>query len=176
MPDDLKPPTERIPLPSWIRTPKIVRTEMMALVQELAEVKRRLEKAEEQLRRNSQNSSQPPSQDKPGHKPSPEDEPGAKRRTRGGQKGHAGHQRALQLDARVHLVVSQQAAFYPHHLADDCVAGFGGRQADLPGAHIRAALETGLILQRQAGQPAAQIDPDRCLRLPDLSRYCPRTD
>ena len=65
MPNDLKPPTERIPLQSWIRTPKIVRTELIALVQELAEVKRRLEKAEEQLRRNSQNSSQPPAQDKP---------------------------------------------------------------------------------------------------------------
>src|SRR5690348_16298264 len=66
MPNDLKPPTDRIPLPSWIRTPKIVRTEMLGLVRELAEVNRRLEKAEEQLRRNSQNSSQPPSQDKPG--------------------------------------------------------------------------------------------------------------
>ncbi len=95
MPNDLKPPIDRIPVPSWIRTPKIVRTELIALVQELAEVKRRLEKAEEQLRRNSQNSSQPPSQDKPDHKPVREDEPGAKVRRRGGQKGHAGHQRPL---------------------------------------------------------------------------------
>src|SRR5262245_2939212 len=90
-----KPPTDRIPVHSWLRTPTIVRTEVIALVQELAEVKRRLEKAEAQLRRSSQNSSQPPSQDKPGHKPILEDEPGAKRRTRGGQRGHTGHQRPL---------------------------------------------------------------------------------
>jgi Family of unknown function (DUF6444) len=95
MPDDLKPPTERIALHSWIRTPKIVRAELMSLVREPVEVKRRLEKAAEQLRRNSQNSSQPASQDKPGHQPVPEDGPHGKIRIRGGPKGHVGHQRPV---------------------------------------------------------------------------------
>jgi hypothetical protein len=80
MSDALKPPTERIPLQSWVRTPKIVRAEFTALLQELAEVKQRLEKAQEQLRRDSQNSSQPPSQDKPGHEPVRADDPGRKKR------------------------------------------------------------------------------------------------
>jgi hypothetical protein len=57
MPTDLKPPTERIPANAWARTPRVVRQEMVALLQELAKVKARLAKAEEQLRRNSRNSS-----------------------------------------------------------------------------------------------------------------------
>jgi hypothetical protein len=59
MPTELKPPTERIPAKAWARTPKVVRVEMVALVQELADVKARLAKAEEHLRRTSHNSSQP---------------------------------------------------------------------------------------------------------------------
>jgi transposase len=95
MPHELTPPTERIPPKTWARTPKLVRAEMVALVQELAEVKQRLAKAEEQLRRNSQNSSQPPSQDKPGQRPAQEDGSGLKAKRRGGQCGHLGHYRAL---------------------------------------------------------------------------------
>jgi transposase len=68
---------------------------MIALAQELAEIKQRLAEAEEQLRRNSQNSSQPPSQDQPGHAPGKEDGSVLKARQRGGQRGHTGHHRAL---------------------------------------------------------------------------------
>src|ERR1700690_1713836 len=95
MQQDLTPPTERIPPHTWARTPKIVRAEMLAMAQELAEAKRRLERAEEQLRRNSQNSSPPPSQDKPGHTPMGEKGAGLKTRRRGGQRDHAGHHREL---------------------------------------------------------------------------------
>jgi transposase len=62
---------------------------------ELAEVKARLAKAEEQLRRNSHNSSQPPSQDKAEQKQTSQDEPTKLKRQRGGQTGHAGRQRPL---------------------------------------------------------------------------------
>jgi transposase len=67
---------------------------MVAMAQELAAVKQRLEKVEEQLRRNSQNSSQPPSQDPPNQKPVQEDA-SPSRRKRGGQRGHVGHCRRL---------------------------------------------------------------------------------
>jgi hypothetical protein len=71
-PDDLTPPAEHIPPQSWVRTPKIVRAEMMTVVRELAEVKQRLEKAEESLRQNSPNSSRSSAKDRPEHKPMPE--------------------------------------------------------------------------------------------------------
>jgi transposase len=67
---------------------------MVAMAQELAAVKERLEKVEEQLRRNSQNSSQPPSQDQPSHKPVREGTLPSTRQ-RGGQRGHVGHCRSL---------------------------------------------------------------------------------
>jgi transposase len=95
MPTDLKPPTDRIPATAWARTPQVVRQELVALVQELAEVKARLARAEEQLRRNSRNSSQPPSQDKPEQKAVAEADPDKSKRRRGGQAGHVGHRRPL---------------------------------------------------------------------------------
>ncbi len=95
MPTELTPLTERIPANAWARTPQVVRLEMVALVQELAEVKARLAKAEEQLRRHSRNSSQPPSQDKPEQKAASEAEQGRPKRRRGGQAGHVGHRRPL---------------------------------------------------------------------------------
>ncbi len=88
-------PTEGIPASAWRRTPKVVRREVVALMAELAEVKARLAKAEEQLRRNSHNSSQPPSQDKAEQKQTSQDEPTKLKRKRGGQTGHAGRQRPL---------------------------------------------------------------------------------
>jgi len=90
-----EPPTERISASAWRRTPRVVREELIALAQELAEVKARLAKAEEQLRRNSQNSSQPPSQDKPEQKQTSQAESTKLKRRRGGQIGHTGRQRPL---------------------------------------------------------------------------------
>jgi transposase len=95
MKSQAQPPTERISASAWSRTPKVVREEVVALVQELAEVKARLAKAEEQLRRNSHNSSQPSSQDKPEQKQTSQAEPTKLKRKRGGQTGHAGRQRPL---------------------------------------------------------------------------------
>ncbi len=108
------PPTERISTSAWKRTPKVVRSEVVALMQELAEVKARLAKAEEQLRRNSHNSSQPPSQDKPEQKQTTQAESAKVPCKRGGQKGHAGRQRPLvPLEAVDEVVV---------HRPEQCVA------------------------------------------------------
>src|SRR5258708_19127927 len=92
---ELQSRTERISARAWARTPKVVRAELLALTQELAEVKARLAKAEEQLRRNSHNSSQPPSQDKVEQKQAAEAEQPEQKRQRGGQVGHVGGQRAV---------------------------------------------------------------------------------
>ncbi len=82
-------------------------------MQELTEVKQRLEKAEEQFRRNSQNSSQPPSQDRPGHQPVRQDDLSTEKRRRGGQQGHAGHQRSLvPVDQVDEIVGSDRASAY----------------------------------------------------------------
>ncbi len=113
MPTELKPPTERIPTQAWARTPKVVRLEVVALVQELADVKARLAKAEEQLRRNSRNSSQPPSQDKPEQKAPAEVEQGRTKRRSGGQTGHTGHRRPLLPVEAVNKVV----VHHPTHCA-----------------------------------------------------------
>jgi transposase len=70
-----------------------------AVVLELSEENRQLKlsvsQLQEQLRRNSHNSSQPPSQDKPEQKQANEGEPPERRQRRGGQVGHAGHKREL---------------------------------------------------------------------------------
>jgi transposase len=89
----------------WARTPTVVREELLALTQELAEVKARLAKVEEQLRRNSHNSSQPPSQDTAEQKQVTEAEQPKKKRQRGGQVGHTGRQRPLLPLAAVDKVV-----------------------------------------------------------------------
>jgi transposase len=102
---EVQPPMERISVRTWGRTPKVVREELLALTQELAEVKARLAKAEEQLRRNSHNSWQPPWQDTAEQKQATEAEQPKKKRQRGGQVGHVGRQRPLLPLAAVDKVV-----------------------------------------------------------------------
>jgi hypothetical protein len=131
MPHDLKPPTERIPLQTWVRTPQLVRAERVALAQELAEVKRRLEKAEEPPGRNSQNCSQPPSQDRPEQKPAHQADLPKTARQRGGQNGQAGHHRELLPVEQVDQVVihrpEQCAPCGAWLVGDDAAPGTGRR-------------------------------------------------
>jgi hypothetical protein len=95
MPNELVPPNERISSEIWEQTPEVVRVEIVALVQRLAQAEARLAKLEEQLRRNSGNSSQPPSQDTPSQKATRHTESAQKKRHIGGQRGHRGHHREL---------------------------------------------------------------------------------
>lgn len=87
----------------WQATPKSVQDFVIqqdSTIQELrlmvSELTKRIEKLENQLNKNSRNSSKPPSSNPPFNKPP--QEPKAKKgkkRKRGGQKGHVGHQQEL---------------------------------------------------------------------------------
>src|SRR6516225_5693291 len=74
------PPDKSISDADWAETPESVRVYVRKLV--------------EKRQRNSQNSSQPPSQDSPSQKQTNTEKPKSER-SRGGQIGHAGHERAL---------------------------------------------------------------------------------
>lgn len=87
----------------WLATPKPVRESyeqlesmVQLLLEQVTELKDRVEKLENQLNKNSNNSSKPPSSDPPYKKPqkAPSKTKGKKRK-RGGQKGHPGHQQKL---------------------------------------------------------------------------------
>jgi transposase len=78
----------------WAALSTNVQAVVIGLVDETRQLKLTISKLEEQLRRNSGNSSQPPSQDKPDQKLVEEASVGRPRQ-RGGQAGHAGRGRAL---------------------------------------------------------------------------------
>lgn len=92
---------EEISAEDWQRTPASVKRLLLALAGEVAELKQRVAVLEEenrllreQLTGNSQNSSRPPSSDKPGTKALRSSRaPSGKKR--GGQPGHRGHKRKL---------------------------------------------------------------------------------
>ena len=101
----------------WLATPKPVRESyeqlesmVQLLLEQVTELKDRVEKLENQLNKNSNNSSKPPSSDPPYKKPqkAPSKTKGKKRK-RGGQKGHPGHQQKL-LPANHELFVSPNSA------------------------------------------------------------------
>lgn len=87
----------------WLATPKSVREyveQQEATIQTLMDMVKalteRVEKLENQLNRNSGNSSKPPSSDPPFKRPSkPTPNKNGKKRKKGGQKGHVGHQQEL---------------------------------------------------------------------------------
>src|SRR5262249_25012338 len=78
----------------WAALPANVQAVVIGLVEENRQLKLSINKVEEQLRRNSRNSSQPPSPDTPDQKLA-EAESASRPRQRGGQAGHAGRGRAL---------------------------------------------------------------------------------
>ena len=95
LPSDL-PITEE----AWDHTPPAVQTVVITLGQQvqtlqaqLASLHAEVAQLREQLGRNSQNSSQPPSSDGPSAPPRPKRPPSG--RKPGGKKGHLGHGRKL---------------------------------------------------------------------------------
>jgi hypothetical protein len=77
----------------WERTPESVRRLVKQLVEQISVLAERQGHLEEQVKRNSTNSSQPPSQDQPkGFKPVKKGKSGNQR---GAQLGHQGHQQGL---------------------------------------------------------------------------------
>ena len=72
---------------------KTLEVQIIELKLQLERKDKRIEDLEEQLRCNSQNSSQPPSQDKPSNKK--EKKKFISDRKKGGQKGHIGKTRGL---------------------------------------------------------------------------------
>jgi transposase len=77
----------------WQQTPERVRAWITGVWEEVKQLKATVEKLQEAGHRNSQNSSQPPSQDGPEQKAAKEKP--SQPRKRGGQPGHRGHRRLL---------------------------------------------------------------------------------
>jgi hypothetical protein len=78
---------------AWSATPASIQSLVVYLVGENQAIATRVDQIEERLGQNSQNSSQPPSQDGFGKKVRPKRE--KSERNRGGQPGHGGHQPKL---------------------------------------------------------------------------------
>jgi transposase len=92
--DDLTPPPESaITAEDWQQTPFRVQVRVGELCVEVKQLRETVEQLQEIANRNSQNSSQPPSQDRPDQRPVKE--PSGPPRKRGGQPGHRGHHRVL---------------------------------------------------------------------------------
>src|SRR5947209_228327 len=89
-----KSPIESVSETEWATLSSHVQAVVRDLVDENRQLRLTIAKVEEQLRRNSRNSSQPPSQDKAEQKPVQE-EGGRPARRRGGQPGHVGRGRRL---------------------------------------------------------------------------------
>src|SRR5450432_310362 len=105
-----KPPIESLSEAEWATLPSSVQAVVGGLVDENRQLKLTIAKLEEQLRRNSRNSSQPPSQDSGAQKPVQEAAARLRRR-RGGQPGHVGRGRALvPVEAVDELVVHRPVA------------------------------------------------------------------
>ncbi len=89
-----KPAIESLTEAEWTSLSTHIPAVMIGLVDAKRQLKLTIAKLEEQRRRNSQNSSQPPSQDKAEQKPVQEE--GVRpRRRRGGQPGHVGRGQTL---------------------------------------------------------------------------------
>ena len=89
----MAPPTDAITPEDWQQTPLSVQAVVGQLVAEVKQLRETVEQLQEIVNRNSQNSSQPPSQDQPEQKQAKE--PSGSPRKRGGQPGHRGHHRLL---------------------------------------------------------------------------------
>jgi transposase len=104
------PPELPITEEDWNRTPPAVQAVVIALWQQVQALQAQVTALQaevaqlrEQVGRNSQNSSQPPSSDAPSAPPRPQRIPSGRRP--GGQPGHTGHGRKLVSVERVHRVI-----------------------------------------------------------------------
>jgi len=120
---------EQMPAPigiseeDWEQTPQSVRMYVRAMYEQVQELVRRVEELEEQVRRNSRNSSQPPSSDGPGQNMSVGQKP--KGGKQGGQKGHPGHRRGLLPIEEVDEVIK-----YRPEICGGCGAELAGEDPD----------------------------------------------
>jgi transposase len=89
----IPPPESLITLAEWQQTPDSVQRWVIDVWAQNNQLRETVEVLQELVNRNSQNSSQPPSQDRPDQKPAKE--PSGPPRKRGGQPGHRGHRRVL---------------------------------------------------------------------------------
>lgn len=78
----------------WAQTPPAVQAFVLALVVRVQELETEVSVLRERVKRNSHNSSQPPSSDGPDAPPKPRQH-AKSNRPRGGQPGHTGTQRKL---------------------------------------------------------------------------------
>jgi transposase len=93
---DDRPEYLHISKEDWERTPLSVRKAFELLLQEVQQLRARVEDLEARLNRNSSNSNQPPSTDSPFKKPGEQGSGNKKKKQkRGGQKGHKGHKQEL---------------------------------------------------------------------------------
>ncbi len=101
------PRTPPLPLELWDQIPPVVQAALLVIMEEakrrIATLECAVAELKEQLRRNSQNSSKPPSSDEPHVNRKPPKEPSG--RKPGGQPGHPRHRRALVPLERVNEVV-----------------------------------------------------------------------
>jgi len=87
----------------WEKTPVSVQAVIVTLWQEIPTLKAQVEKLQERVNKNSQNSSKPPSSDPPQKRSYPKPEPSGEKK--GGRKGHHGHGRKLKGAEEVSKIV-----------------------------------------------------------------------
>ena len=97
------PPELPISPEDWEKTPASVQVVIVMLWQEIPTLKEQVEKLQERLNKNSQNSSKPPSSDPPQKRSYPKPELSGEKK--GGRKGHHGHGRKLKAAEEVSKIV-----------------------------------------------------------------------
>ncbi len=120
----------------WNNTPKSVQNYIEILEQDnvcqkeiIVQLNDQTEKLKQQAGRNSQNSNQPPSADKPFQKPARKKK--TARRKRGGQKHHQGHRQTLLNPTRIHQVLPDTCHCGCHDF-DDIKPFYTHQQVELP--------------------------------------------
>ena len=93
----------------WQQTPEPVRQyirhlerSLSVLKQQMEQAIQRIEQLEVQAKKDSQNSSKPPSSDSPFKKAARKKKKGKNKRAKGGQKGHKAHQQQMLKPSRIH--------------------------------------------------------------------------
>lgn len=109
--NEVTPPLGIAPA-DWDATPPAVRTVVLALLDQVQTLQARVTDLEARLSQYSGNSSRPPSSDPPGAPPRPHRTPSG--RKRGGQPGHAGHQRDLLPPRQVDELIVHRPTACPH--------------------------------------------------------------
>lgn len=97
------PPGMPIPVEDWEKTPPSVQAVIVMIWRDNQTLKEQVEKLQERVNKNSQNSSKPPSSDLPQKRSYPKPEMSGEKK--GGRKGHHGHGRKLKAVEEVSKIV-----------------------------------------------------------------------